>query len=132
MYEDVIAFLIENEDPNEASNQREKLGEQALTDIRTRHPGTPEEFLQFLKEVGWGSFLEDSYMVYNGFFEPSFVFGEENAPLDEEICLFGDDFCGNSAGFEKSTWEVVEITPSRRIKKTGLTFGQFIRKRMGM
>jgi hypothetical protein len=133
MYEDVIAFLIENEDPNEASNEREKLDNENLKALPDEFPNIPEEYFLFLKEVGWGAFLDCTYAIYSGPIKLTSVFGEGMASLDEEICLWGDGFGGNPAGFKKKTGEVVEIDHvSGRVEKTGQTFGQFIRETFGM
>jgi hypothetical protein len=71
-------------------------------------------------------------MVYNGFIEPSFIFGDDFAHLDEFILCFGDNFSGNAYAFDRRTWKIVEIDHvSTEIVKVKGTFGKFIRERMG-
>ncbi len=58
MYEDVIAFLQERENRKKKTNDREKMDGRKVAGMRRRYPGIPEEYLQYLKEVGPGVISE--------------------------------------------------------------------------
>lgn len=133
MYEDVVAFLQGRENQKKKNNDREKMDGRKVAGIRRRYPGIPEDYLQYLKEVGPGSFLNCWFMVYSGFIEPSFIFGDDLTHLDESILCFGDNFSGDAYAFDRRTWKIVEIDHvSREVGKVKGTFGEFIRERMGI
>lgn len=94
-------------------NGMEPLGEGALAAIRAQHPAIAEDYLTFLRDVGFGGIGRDAsiplYMIYSGPIEPSWVYGREESAMDERYLLLGDDFCGNSAAFDRVSGVVVEI-----------------------
>ena len=56
-------------------------------------PGVPRHYLQFLRDIGWGS-LGDNFTFYSGLVLPSDVFDVETARTLPGVLLFGDDFAG--------------------------------------
>ncbi len=135
-YDDVIDFLAKHEDKKEGQmNRRETLSGDDLSALHSQHSGIPDDYIDYLAEVGYGAFRECQYAVYGGFIEPSFIFGDDRAALlDKRILLFGDNFCGDPAGFvPDEDWAVVEIWhDSMQIYETDMTFESFIREQMLM
>lgn len=83
-----------------------------LAKLRRETPAMPEQFFEFLRDVGYGGIGSSSYMIYDGLVEPWEVYSEEDAAEFEGILLFGDDFAGWNAGFDMASGRVVEIDSS--------------------
>ncbi len=76
--------------------------------IRTKHPGVPEHYLVFLREVGWGS-LGGSLILYSGPIEPGEVFDAETACGLNGLLFFGDNFSGDMIGFDtRNGWRIIQ------------------------
>ena len=60
--------------------------------------GAPQDFIDFLMEIGFGEFGNAAYMLYDGLVEPSEIYGDSVLGL-EDVLLFGDDFQGFNTGF---------------------------------
>ena len=75
--------------------------------LRERYLGIPEDYLQFLLELGWGEVGNENYMMYSGLIDAEEIYPGVGGLAG--ILLFGDDFCGICAGFDVRTWRVVEI-----------------------
>src|SRR5688500_8367766 len=137
-YADVIAFLTRVEDPNEATmNRRETISPQKAAALREQFPGVPEEYIAYLREVGFGSFRECQFMVYSGPGTPDDILGagvfDWIAPGTRVLC-FGDNFCGDLAGFVPDDgWALVELWhDAREIYPKKQSFGAYIRQKMLM
>lgn len=87
----------------------------------------PQDFIDFLIEVGSGELGNAGYMLYDGLVEPSEIYGYTPAGL-ENVLLFGDDFQGFNAGFFDGDWSVVEIDPTNmQVNTVAKNFYAFIR-----
>lgn len=94
--------------------------------LRERYPGLPEEYLDFLCEVGSGDIKE--LQIYSG---PTSAYGIYPC-VDEtlsHILLFGDDFQGHCFGFDvEKNYQVVEVDPSGKFcLDVELNFSELIR-----
>ena len=98
---------------------------QELTELRERYPQVPDQFIEFLANVGFGEIGDCRYMIYNGVAEPYMVYGETEGL--ERLLLFGDDFSGWNAGFDKVTGRVFEIGHERMsVEEVAEDFRSFI------
>jgi len=135
-YDDVLDFLARHEDEGEVEmNSRNTPSPEELQEIRTQYSGVPDDYIDYLAEVGCGAFRECQYAVYSGFIEPSDIFDAEGVgSLGKRVLCFGDNFTGDPGGFlPDEGWRVVEILhESMEIHDTGELFGAFIRNQILM
>lgn len=134
-YDDALEFLAAHEDKRETRmNRRTTLTTAEITELCDEFPGIPEDYLDYLTEVGWGSFRECQYMVYGGLIDPDEIFDAETvATFNQRVVCFGDNFSGDPGGFlPDENWNVVEIWYGSLIYETNKTFGAFIREQMLM
>lgn len=133
-FDDAITFLAKYEDKSKRRmNKRTMLRSFETDAIRDEHPGIPEEYLAYLKEIGWGPFRECQYMVYGGLMDPEDIFDKETiAQFGKRVLLFGDNFSGDPAGFlPDESWKVVELWhDSINVYDPKQSFGTFIRGKM--
>jgi hypothetical protein len=77
-YDDVLRFLEMNENRNDAGlNERILLNAEETDEIRKEHPDIPNDYIDYLTEVGWGDFRESQYMVYSCLVDSEEIFGAE-------------------------------------------------------
>jgi len=93
---------------NELSDQLGKLNDEEINILLTEFSGLPNDYLVFLKEVGYGNLGE--IQIYSGPIPPNEVY-----PVNKElegIILFGDDHQGYCFGFDsRDSFRVVEVDP---------------------
>lgn len=137
-YADVIAYLKRVEDPKRAQmNRRTRISPQAAAGLRKQYPGIPDDYVAYLREVGWGGFLQCQFMVYSGPGTPDEILGEGVfdwlKPSTHVLC-FGDNFSGDLVGFlPDKKWAVVELWhDAGRVHPVKQSFGQYIRSRTGI
>ena len=106
----------------------EVLPPKSIEALRHEYPGLPEDYLDFLGEVGWGSLGDGFYMLYNRPITASEVYGAESASLLEGLLLVGDDFSGCNAGFlVQESGCVIEVEPvHRQVERSGQSFDQYV------
>jgi len=75
-----------------SGTELEVIGSEREAKIRSDYPWLPEDYLIFLKEVGWGCIGDSRYMIYEGPMEPSEIFDAETALGLEGVVIVGDDF----------------------------------------
>jgi hypothetical protein len=81
--------------------------------LRLQFHDVPKDYLDFLKELGWGEVGDMSFQLYSGLVMPKEVYDEVTAAGLDDILLFGDDFQGYSFGFARNDrWAVVEVNPN--------------------
>ena len=109
-------------------NKRTPLSAGEVTQLRRRHPGIPEDYLDYLRQVGWGPFRESQFMVFGEPLTARQLFGERiagGASQHQRVLLFGDDFSETFAGFlPDADWSIVTSargtgTPRRVAEGTG-------------
>ena len=134
-YQEEKTFLLKVEDINSISNIRTIATKEEIEVIRYNNPNIPIDFLLYLYEIGSGSFREGQFNI------TSYLFSLDDLGLDyseyipTHIKFFGDNFCGDFAGFDLSNKkdEVVEFWhDSYELNYTEKTFQQYIREQMLM
>ncbi|MED4462282.1 SMI1/KNR4 family protein [Metabacillus fastidiosus] len=94
-----------------------------LTDI-------PQDYTDFLKEVGYGSVGNAYFMFYEGLIEAEEIFDtEENEELNN-VLLLGDNLSGDAVGFlTTDNWSIVEVWHEDLsiVLRKEKTFKQFVR-----
>jgi hypothetical protein len=137
-YDDVIAFLAKVEKPKERKmNSRTKFSAAQISKLRRQFPGVPDDFLDYLREVGAGNFRECQFKVYGSLGTPDEILGKGVFDwLDPEIRVlcFGDNFGGDMSGFlPDRKWAVVELWhDSGTVYRLRKSFGKYIREQMLM
>jgi hypothetical protein len=101
-----------------------------ITAIAKRHPSIPDEYTDFLAEIGTGDIGPGTFMLYSGLVEPKELLG--SALEGPRVLAFGDDFKGYVFGFELDDgWAVVEIDPdTRTTDRVSLTFEEYVRNEL--
>jgi hypothetical protein len=132
-YDDAIAFLSRVEDPKEARmNSRDRFTSKQLAKLRREYPGVPEEYLDYLCEVGAGAFRECQFTVYGFLGLPSEICGLPDP--SERFLGFGDNFAEWMSGFlPDERWTIGELGyGGSRVDRIKKPFGKYIRERMLM
>ncbi|MED4531414.1 SMI1/KNR4 family protein [Metabacillus fastidiosus] len=92
--------------------------------------GIPQDYTDFLKEVGYGSVGDSYFMFYEGVIEAEEIFDtEENGELNN-VLLLGDNFSGDAVGFlTTDNWSIVEVWHEDLsiVPREEKTFKQFVR-----
>ncbi len=105
----------------------EHLSPEAVLQLRNEHPAVPDDFLDFLSEIGAGELGDGVLMIYNGLVQPQDVYGPDAAESLKEYLLLGDDMQGYCIGFRTADWNIVEIAPDWSTDSLGGSFERFIR-----
>jgi SMI1-KNR4 cell-wall len=76
--------------------------------------GIPADYIDFLREVGYGAVNGNYFNFYSGLVEVDEILGDlydkDSHPELENILLFGDNFSGDAMGFLiADNWSIVEI-----------------------
>jgi len=104
--------------------------EDSLQQVRRFKPDVPQDYIEFLREIGAGEIGKGQYTLYSGLVEPREIYGEVPQEV-AKIVLFGDDMQGFCAGFDTTNWKIVEIDPTNmRISPVADSFESFIRQRI--
>lgn len=133
MYEVEIKFLNEHEDPSEKTNKdRVKLSDDVITALTSESPGLPEEYLMYLKEIGWGTFRECQFGVFEPicYFEDLYDVGIEFEP--KRYLSFGHNFSGDTSLFDiENNHAIVQFWhDSYEFYEENKSFKQYIRECM--
>ena len=137
-YDDVIAFLESVENPKEKRmNTRRKFTSNELDALREKYLGVPQDYLDYLREVGAGAFRECQFTVYGSLGTPDEILGESVPQLDDpslHILCFGDNVSGDLSGFiPAEDWAVVELWhDSGTTFRVNKSFAKYIRETMLM
>lgn len=94
--------------------------------IRARYPGLPDDYLDFLVEVGSGDLGE--FQLYSGPVPAPEMYPSGTGAL-AEVLLVGDDFQGYCFGFDRASgFRLVEVSPCGEVDATvESAFGTFVR-----
>lgn len=108
-YEKIIE-LIRN---NPSKHKFEMLTENELKSEREIE-GVPVDYIDFLREVGYGTVNGTCFNFYSGLVEVDEIMGhlydDESHSELKDILLFGDNFSGDAVGFlTTDNWAIVEI-----------------------
>lgn len=114
------------------SSKLKRLSEKTIRNIRNHYEGVPEDYLDYLREIGWGNIGDGCYVVYNMLMEPDFIYGEPIEDDLKEVLFFGDNFSETNSGFfPPDNWAIVEVDPtSKRLRFQNMTFEQYIRSKV--
>lgn len=70
----------------------------------------PQDYIDFLTEVGYGSVFDRYFMFYGGLIEAEEIYDAVANPEIKNVLLFGDNFSGDAIGFlSAENWSIVEI-----------------------
>ncbi len=97
--------------------------------IRSRYPWLPDEYLEFLRDIGAGEIGESSLMLYESPVPAKTIFGHDAIP---GVLAIGDDFQGYVYGYSPSAdSSIVEIEPDGfTLDVVASSFDDFIRGRL--
>ena len=97
------------------------------------YPGLPDDYTEFLREIGFGSFGNSGYSIYDGLVLPDEVFDPTTAEDLGDPLIFGDDFQGyNGAFLPQEGWTVVEIdSATLTVTPVAKSFEEFVRRKVG-
>ncbi len=103
---------IRNNIPNAESLRRLSTSEVEI--LRSRHPGLSEDYLEFLREVGFGNL--GKIQLYSRPTSAGSVYSPMPKHL-QQILLIGDDMQGYCFGFDTDNgFRLVEISPKGTIE----------------
>lgn len=135
-YKEEISFLEKVEDKKDAEmNKREKLTDKEIEEIRKQYPYIPQDYLDYLKEIGYGTLRECQFMVYEGLENIEDLLGYEVEGLeDKKFLAFGDNYSGDFSGFLiEENWKVAEFWHDcEELKVCEQSFQEYIRGQMLM
>lgn len=126
-------FLRRVEDPDDTTNRRRCLSEPELQRLRADHPRLPDDFLDYLREIGAGTFRECQFQVQDYLFTPDDLGLGDLYPVGAHVRFFGDNFSGDFSGFDlaEDSGHVIELWhEDGTVYETGRSFGAYIRERM--
>ncbi|MFB9079922.1 SMI1/KNR4 family protein [Flavobacterium procerum] len=132
-FEKELSHLLIMEEKDNIHSERKKATAAEITILKNRYPTLPEEYFDYLLEIGSGTILESQFKVMSNLFDFTDLGLEDVYYLPESIQFFGDNFSGDFAGFDllQHKNEVVEFWyDSNEIYHTGKTFRQYIREKM--
>jgi hypothetical protein len=133
-YLEEIAFLDKVEEKLSKSNKRIRLSIEEIKNIKNKYKNIPDDYLDYLKYVGWGSFRESQFMIYEGLITFSDLGIETGTDEFNDLIFWGDNFAGDLSGFNlRHNVKVIEWWhDSDKIYETGKTFQEYIREQMLM
>lgn len=105
----------------------ERLSEEKVSEIKRRFPGLPDDYIQFLREIGHGNL--GVLVIYDSPIDPVYVYSEARAESLKGLVLFGDDMQGFCYGFDlQAGCRVIEVDPRGRVDRTiEAGFADFVR-----
>ncbi len=100
---------------------------ETIAQLEAKYPGIPQDYLDFLRQVGSGEIGDSDFMIYGGPVAPEDVFGPDERL--SHLLLLGDDLQGYCVAFDPThNWAVVEIDPTNRsVDVTASSFASYVR-----
>ncbi|WP_309397562.1 SMI1/KNR4 family protein [Cerasicoccus maritimus] len=125
-------YTKEKQIVDEIGGSLRKLKKQELDDIKGEHQGVPEDYLDFIGEIGSGDIYDGGYKIYDGLVKPSSIYDEDTAEDLEGVLFFGDDYQGYCVGFDvNDDWKVVEYDSSLgELDVIAESFSEFIKAKL--
>lgn len=126
-----LAFLLKYEEVN----NRETLPNERLEILKKEYPNIPDDYIDYLKEIGAGTIREMQFRVSGPLFDFEDIGLDDIYNLPPHIKFFGDNFSGDFAGFDLSLDkdEVVEFLHDLgELYYTNKNFHEYIREQMLM
>lgn len=123
-YDDLLYQLIRKNLRSSFEKHPEKEFESQIN----KYNDVPADYVDFIREIGYGEIGEDYFMLYNSLISPSDIYAPDKANKLRHILFLGDDFSGRCIGFEKSgMWELVEVDENQKINFLNITFEEYVR-----
>lgn len=113
-------------------NKRELYSKKQIEELRKEHHQIPEEYLEYLSEIGAGSFREEFCTIFGELCEIEDFYDEsllEFLDFKERVVQFGCDPSGKALVFLiDENWEVGEIWDDDlgSVDRTGKAFYDYI------
>ena len=106
--------------------------QEEVDELRRRYEGIPEDYTDFLREVGHGSLAEDTVMLFSAPTSDVTLFGSDINLIENHLLAFGHDLIGVVAAFAPlEEWKVVEISPATKQRVAEFkSFEDFIQSRL--
>lgn len=111
------------------------MDEKRLKELVDAYPGLPSAYIDYLREIGSGSFRECQFDVKPYLFDLEDLGLDTYYELQDGIKFFGDNYSGDFAGFDFNSGNdlVIEFWhEDGTIYETGKSFHQYIRNQMLM
>ena len=86
-----------------------QLSLKQLIKLTAKHPDLPEDYVTYLREVGWGE-AASGRQIYQAPISPEDVFGPEI--VVENVLLLGDDFQGYCLAWHRENHQYGELSDS--------------------
>lgn len=134
-FNDEREFLKRVEDSANPQNQREQLTAVQLRELLMMYPNLPTDFIDYLREIGSGSFRECQFNVAASLYTLDELGLQHYCELHDGIVFFGDNYAGNFAGFHINDRDgfVVEFWhEDGTLYQTNQLFKEYIREQMLM
>ncbi|MDQ6530225.1 SMI1/KNR4 family protein [Flavobacterium sp. LHD-85] len=134
-FEKELDFLKKNENQYKLVNNKIKRTVFEINSLKENYPKLPEDFFDYLLEVGASNLMESQLKVMDDLFDFNDLGLEDIYDLPDNIKLFGDNYSGDFAGFDilSDKDEVIEFWhDSNELYYTGKTFREYIREKMLM
>ncbi len=126
-YDDLLYQLIKNNMRNCFKRPPDKELEAQIK----RYPGIPCDYMDFLKEIGYGDIGDGYLIIYSSLISPSDVYDSVKANKLRDIVFLGDDFSGNCIGFENfGVRELVEVDENQKVSFLNISFENFIKNKI--
>ncbi len=132
-YNDEIQFLNTVENKLNSQNTRTVFDESKIFEIKEKYPKVPQDYLDYLQEIGAGSFRECQFSISEYLFDLKDLGLDEHYKLKDGIMFFGDNFSGDLSGFDFNNENgfVIEFWhEDGTIYETKKTFKDYIRQQM--
>ncbi|SHM98561.1 SMI1/KNR4 family protein [Flavobacterium pectinovorum] len=134
-FEKELNFLEKNENQDKLINNKIRSTVSEINHLKESYPNLPNDFFDYLLEVGSGNIMESQFKVMNVLFDFNDLGLEGIYYLPDNIKLFGDNYSGDFAGFDilSNKDEVIEFWhDSNELHYTGKTFRKYIREKILM
>lgn len=126
-YDDLVSLL----EQNNLIDRFKKQSEEKIRSEIKEYPNAPLDYIDFLREVGYGDIGDGYYMIYSGLITPENIFDELTAKQLDGVLFFGDDFNGYCGGFLTTNgWKLIEDDGSCDLYMPEKTFEEFIRDKI--
>lgn len=132
-YIDEIQFLNRVEDKSNPQNTRTRFDNSNIFEIKIKYPKVPQDYLDYLQDIGAGSFRECQFSIPGHLFDLTDLGLEEHYELKDRVKFFGDNFSGDFSGFDFNNEDglVIEFWhEDGTIYETKKTFKDYIKEQM--
>lgn len=105
------------------------MREAEVASLAKKYPQIPADYVDYLREVGWGPIGNSTYVIYQTLMNADAIYDPEPAKELSHILFFGDNFSGTCGGFDtRRGCAVVEINPAdMSCVDAGTSFEDFIK-----